>query len=92
VYFHVIQLGSSDRQAKLAEVCRRVNASIVSWTLQSLMDLCVMAQQLRNPSESDFDLVTAGTCSGKRHKAHGGEEFVADPVVQLMQQYSFLWD
>jgi hypothetical protein len=43
VDMHVIQRGSADRQAEPANICRRVDASIMFWQLQSVIEAALHA-------------------------------------------------
>ena len=51
------------------------------------MNVGIVVQQFGHPSQSDFDVLAAGACCGERHKAHGREEFIADSVIELLQQH-----
>jgi hypothetical protein len=45
------------------------------------MDLCILMEALRHVGQRGFDLLIAGTCSGKRHNADSRGKLVADSVV-----------
>jgi hypothetical protein len=92
VYFHAFQLGSTDCQAQLAKVCRRIHANVMLGHLQSVVDVCIAMEELRHAREHGSDLLIVGTFGGKRYHADGSGKLVADPVIHLIQQHSFLRD
>jgi hypothetical protein len=70
IYFPLIQLGSPDREAQLAKICRHVRADPMFRHLQSVMDLRIVVEKLRHLGQHRFDLLVAGTCSSERHDAY----------------------
>jgi hypothetical protein len=57
--------------------------------LRCAVQLCIMAKELDNVGQRDFDFVIDGTRSGPRHGADERGKFVIDPVDQLVQQNAF---
>ena len=60
--------------------------------LQCAVQLCIMAQELDNVGQLDFDFVIDRTCGGPRHGADERRKFVVDPVDQLVEQNVFQVD
>jgi hypothetical protein len=55
------------------------------------MDISVVMEQLSHATQGRFDRSVAGTGRGNGNGADCRGELVVDPVVQLMQQHSFMW-
>lgn len=57
---------------------------------QGAMDICVMMEQLSHVTQGGFDGLIAGTSRDNGNGADSRGEFIADPVVQLMQEHVFI--
>jgi hypothetical protein len=86
VYFQAIKLGTTDREAELAKIGRRVNYSIGFRHLQCTMDVCIRVKEFADGAQGQFYLSIVGMRSSERHRADRGGKFVVDPVIQFVQQ------
>jgi hypothetical protein len=73
------------------KVRRSVDRRVMIRRLQGAMDISVVMEQLSHATQGRFDRSVAGTGRGNGNGADCRGELVVDPVVQLMQQHSFMW-
>ena len=60
VYFQAIKLGTTDREAELAKIGRRINHSIGFRHLQCTMDVCIRVKEFTDGAQGQFYLSVVG--------------------------------
>ena len=86
MYFQAIKLGTTDREAELAKIGRRINHSIGFRHLQCTMDVSIRVKEFTDDAQGQFYFSIVGMRSSERHRADRGGKFVVDPVIQFVQQ------
>ncbi len=75
---------------QLLKIPRCIDKGVVFRHLQRAMDISVLMEPPSNSRQHGLDFVVAGARRGQRYKTDCGSKFIVDPMIQLVQKYSFL--
>jgi hypothetical protein len=90
LYMRMIELRSADRQAQLVKVSAHVQEGLLMRELQSMVDLCIVVQELRNRPQGAFDFSVCGTGRGVGYDTDDGGKLIIDPVIEFLEEQSFI--